>query len=934
MKVLHSLPGRIRVDLPALKNNRECLARLSRLNDLQDLLAVFPNGRTGRMLVKYKPGILSEPEVLSFICSALNGAKEYSAHAEVGCAKDNMTGRPGQGLTEEEALERLQTYGPNILPPFKKPGFIRLITGQFDGFLAKTLIASAAVSIMAREAANAISILAIASINAFFSAYQEHNSEKAMEAISRLVEPKARVLRDGEIKVIPAPGLVPGDLVFLEQGSRVPADLLVVRAGNLCAEESSLTGESCPVEKFPSHILYMGTNICRGKAEGRVISTGTATAMGGITTTLKEERTGMTDLQRELNSVGNAFLKVSSAAALTVLSAELLRGKAPLTCLVEALSLAVSAIPEGLPTMVTIAQANGVTRLAGKGALARRLPSVENVGKTTVVCFDKTGTLTMNRQTLKYIYTGHRLWSVSETGGYHGGKISVPGFTAQDADLYPVIRCGVLCNDALINKSGIPEGDPLDVGLLSAAQNYGIDVAALKNGFTRLDEIPFDSARGFMTVICSEGEGNYQAFVKGAIDRILGLCDRILCSGEIRPLCADDRNTLEKQRDLLAGRGYRVLALAHKQLNSRSQSGCAGDLIFLGLAAFHDPPRPEAGQVLRQLRQAGIRTVIMTGDNRSTALALARTLGLADQKVKTGAQLEKVSPEDLPGAAGETGIYAQMLPEHKLTVIEALKQSGDIVVMVGDGVNDAPAVKKADIGMAMEGIGSDVTRHTADIVITAGGLTTVVQAIGQGRIVHRNIKSTLEYLLEANAAELTIAFLPLLAGLRSALPPVQMLWLNILADGLPALSLTVMRPEKDNSGLQNPGCCAGVMDKGMFAGAIGRGIVTGATGLLLLVYGQSRGDIYRARSMSMAAVVTRQIIQAWESSGRSKDKFVRLSLGATALLFLASVYLPGPARLLKMAPLGMANWLAVMAAVFASLRLDGVLALKNKGGGL
>lgn len=939
------------MDLPGLKNNRECSRKLSLLRYVPGLFSVVPNTRTGRMLVLYAPERITAPAVLSVIRTALDLKKEYvDALQEVSCVKDPGRHLPRHGLTEAEALERRRIYGPNQLPPVKKPGLIRLFTGQFDGFLARTLVASAIVSIMARETVNAVSIFGITAINAVFSAYQEYNSEKAMEAVNRLVEPTARVVRNGETKRIPAPGLVPGDLVLLEQGNRVPADMLVIKASNLCAEESSLTGESCPVDKTPavnpetqkpSNTLYMGTNICRGKAEGIVISTVPTTAMGRISMAIKEERVNKTGLQNEIYGVGKTFIKVSSSAGLAVLTAELFRGGFILPSLVDALSLAVSSIPEGLPTMVTIAQASGVTALARRGAIARKLPSVENVGKTTMVCFDKTGTLTMNVQTLKYIYTGYSIWSISENSRHPAAPAVFPGAfrpsagNSQASDLYSALRCSVLCNDARISRSGSPGGDPLDAALLSAAGKSGVDVSSLRNKFPRVDEIPFDPLLGRMTVVCRHGCGDYFAFVKGSPHRVLDRCGGVLCSGKTWPASGAALAAIKRQIDLLAGNGCRVLALAQKQLSRLYKPDYESDLIFIGLAAFHDPPRPDARKVLRQLRQADIKTAIITGDNCKTALALAEKLGPGPKaRAITGAQLERISPQELPRAVREIEIFAEVLPEQKLKIIEALKQTGEVVVMVGDGVNDAPAVKQADIGMAMDGMGADVTRHTADIVIAGGGLEAVVETISQGRLVHRKIKSTLEYLLAANVAELTIAFIPLLTGLRSALPPAQMFWLNILSDGLPALALTVARPSGESLYRDKAGGGFGAMDKGMSARAICRGLTTGATGLFFLVIGHRRGDLYRARTMSMAAVIARQIIHARECGGKSPGRSVRYLLAATALLFLTSVYFPGLGRLFKTTSLGLADWVAVMAAVYASSRLDGVCPGRmNKGGG-
>ena len=939
IKVVHHIPGRMRIDLPGMLNGENLRRQLVQLEKVPGFIALRPNAKTGRILVIYDHRLLNRQSALGYIAVFADPAPV--AAAGCGTAKGEFGGH--KGLTDQEAASRLAEYGPNSLPEARMPGSLRLFTRQFDNFLAKTLLASSVVCVFARELSNAASILAIASVNAAFSAYQERNAGKALEALNRLVDPRARVLRDGVVKSIPAAELVPGDLVFLEQGNSVPADLTLIEARHLSVEESSLTGESSPVVKTPAMpneksnaAVYMGTAVCRGKGSGIVTATGMDTGIGKISSTIKEDRIVRTPLQRELSGIGKVFVRVSATAGLITLLTGLSRGNHLFPALVSALSLAVTAIPEGLPTMVNIAHANGVRRLARQKTIVRKLSSIEHISVTTIICTDKTGTLTKNEQTVKHIYAGQRLWSF-EGEGYDPSKGGViPGGTGNvnsHSDLISALRCGALCNDARLDGCCRVEGDPLEGALLAAAGRAGLDIHSLRSEFTRLGEIPFTAERSRMAVFCRNNEGQACAYVKGSPEKVIDLCGKMMCCSETKAITDKDKAGMLRQRDAFAGRGYRVLALAQKLLSSpEHEEGAESDLTFLGLAAFSDPPRPEAKEAVQWFKRAGIKTAIITGDHGVTAAALAEELGISGHRsYLTGADIERMDPEELRLRIKDTFIFSGMLPAQKIKVIKALQQNNETVTMIGDGVNDAPAVKLADIGIAMGGIGADVTKQSADIVITNDSFAAVSGALIQGRALHRNIKRTVKYLLATNVGELIISFVPAIINRRMTLIPIQMFWLNLLVDSLPALALGIRPPSSNEMDMSFES--KKVVDKKVFNTALCRGINTGLSGLAAFALGMGSGDISRAQTLSLANVTLRQIIYALECGDKKPDKSLKIALALTASLFLGSVYIPFLRKILKTHPLSVSDWLLASSTAFAASILDAFCEYIKRAGG-
>jgi len=913
IKVVHYLPGRMRIEIKGVLIKGHLCRRLGQLEQVPGLIKLQINPKTGRMLIIYDPGRLARQSILE--CLAIF----FDSSPAAAIDESLMDSGRHPGLTDQEAVRRLAEYGPNSLPEAAKPGLIRLFTRQFDNFLAKTLLVSSVVCVLAREVSDAVSIMAIASVNAAFSAYQERNAEKALEALKQLVDPRARVERGGAVKRVPAAELVPGDLVHLEQGNRIPADLTLVWSNQLCVDESSLTGESCPVMKTPaktsegegrSNIVYMGTTVSRGKGTGIVAVTGKDTEIGKISSTIKEDKKVQTPLQRELSGIGKAFVKVSSAAGLIVFSTGLIRGNPLVPTLISALSLAVTAIPEGLPTMVNIAQADGVRRVARQRTVVRKLPAIENISGTTVICTDKTGTLTKNEQALRHIYTGHRLWNFEAEGR----------FMYSHKDLIAALRCGCLCNDARADGSRL-NGDPLEGALLVAAGRAGLDTGSLRSAFIRLEDIPFDAERGRMTVICRDDQGRVYAFVKGSPDTVIGLCGQIMCGGEARPIMEEDKINILGMRDVFAGQACRVLALAEKQILPPTQDeDPESNLTFLGLAAFSDPLRPEVGEVVRRLGQAGIKIAIITGDHGITAAAVAREAGISGDSYLTGSEIEKMDPEELGLRVKDTVIFSNMLPVQKLKVIKALQKNNETVTMIGDGVNDAPAVKLADIGVAMGGIGSDVTKQSADIIITDDNFAALAGAIMQGKALHCNIKRTVKYLLATNIGELIISFVPVITGHRMTLIPVQMFWLNLLVDSLPALALGVRPPSAGE--MDKPLRSKKLVDKNVLNNSLCRGINTGLGGLAAFTLGLGSGGISRARTLSLASVTLRQISYARECSGGKIHKSLFIALASTSFLLLASIYFPPLRRMLKTHPLSLQDWLLAGATALAASMMD------------
>ncbi len=755
---------------------------------------------------------------------------------------DNLETDARNGLSTEQARRLLEQVGPNELPEEAPTPFWKRFLEQFKDFLVIILLAAAAISLAiailhpeggGEEYIDAAAILGIVLINAILGVIQESRAENALRALRKIAAPSARVLRDGHLQTVAARELVPGDMVVLEAGNYVPADLRLTESANLRIEEAALTGESVPVEKEAEKVLagevpigdrinsaFMGTVISYGRGTGVVTETGLKTQLGLIAEMLRSVEAEETPLQVKLNQLGKWLGYGSLAICAVVFGVGLLRGQRILEMFLTAVSLAIAAVPEGLPAVVTVCLALGTQRMLRRHALIRNLPAVETLGSATVICSDKTGTLTQNEMTVVRVWAGGRSYTVEGQGYQPVGQVQAEGRPAvleESPALAGTLLGGVLCNDARLEKTAGERyrmvGDPTEGAMVVAAAKAGLWRTEQEKVLPRVGEVPFDSVRKRMTTVhaWAEGKGGhrpfapgsaYMAFTKGATDLVLEKCSHILEHGSPRPLSLEDRRAVMAANDAMADQALRVLAVACRPLAVAARRLQAeeleNDLTLLGLEGMIDPPRPEVKAAVLTARKAGIKTIMITGDHKRTAHAIAGELGMFTPGPDglTGEEMEKLDDEEFGRLAPVLDVYSRVSPQHKVKIVDTLKAQGHIVAMTGDGVNDAPAVKRADIGVAMGITGTDVAKEAADMVLTDDNYASIVSAIEEGRVIFANIRKFVYYLLSCNVGEILIVFLATMLGLP-ALPflPIHLLMLNLVTDGLPALALGMEPPE-------------------------------------------------------------------------------------------------------------------------------------------
>ncbi len=722
---------------------------------------------------------------------------------------------PARGLSAGEANQRLGRHGPNQLQEGKKEGPWALFFAQFKDFIIWVLIAAAIVSGLMGELVDTLAIVGIVILNAVLGFIQEYRAEKALAALRRMASPSSKVLRDGALQIIPSARIVPGDIVEIEAGDHVPADCrLVSQTANFSAEEASLTGESMPVTKMTDplpdaelplgeriNLLFMGTSIVSGRGRALVAGTGMATELGKIAGMLQEPKSETTPLQRKLAEFGKFIVKVCVVLVTLVFLLQWWRGGSLFDSFLTAVSLAVAAIPEGLPAVVTVALALGVQRMVRRHVLIRKLPSVETLGCATVICSDKTGTLTKNEMTVRQVYAGDRLFQVGGTGYQPAGDFTLGGQKIRPADfpeLMATLQGGVLCNSAALREDHGQwkiVGDPTEGALLTCAAKGSLEKEKLDISHPLLEELSFDSKRKMMSMIRKAPEGKTFAFVKGAPDILLSRCTRRLTPDGIKDISPGDKSAILEANEQMASQAMRVLAVAFRELNdvpgNISADTVENNLTFAGLAAMIDPPREEAREAVLKCKTAGIKAVMITGDHKNTAMAIAREIGLLSEGMLalSGEELSKMSDKDIEQSAGKVSVYARVSPEDKLRIVRAWQKRGEIVAMTGDGVNDAPAIKAADIGVAMGITGTDVTKEISDMIVTDDNFASIVAAVEEGRGIYDNILKFIHYLLSCNAGEIFVMFLASLAGLLPPLLPIHILWVNLVTDGLPAVAL-------------------------------------------------------------------------------------------------------------------------------------------------
>jgi magnesium-transporting ATPase (P-type) len=724
-----------------------------------------------------------------------------------------------EGLSSAEAARRLSLYGPNRLPEPERPSALRRFLRQFHNILIYVLLIAGTITLLLGHLVDAAVIFGVVVINAVMGFIQEGKAERALESIRSLLAPQAMVVRDGHRLMLPAEQLVPGDIVVVQAGDRVPADLRLLRAKALEASEAVLTGEAVPVTKDPapvavasplgdrSSMLFSGTLITRGQGVGVVVATGAATEIGRIGVLVETVRQRTTPLVGQMARFARLLtLMILLLSAATLAVGVWGRGFPVAEMFLAAVAIAVAAIPEGLPAIVTIMLAIGVERMARRNAIVRHLPAVETLGSVSVICSDKTGTFTKNEMTVDAIALPQQLIEVTGAGYDPHGEFRSNG-AAIDPDDCPGLRlllqAGLLCNDAAIaarDGTWIAHGDPMEAALIVAAMKAGLDVEHERRGFHRVDDIPFDPAYRFMATLHRDHRGDAFLFVKGAPERVLAMCaTEASADGSVRPL---DAAVWNARTEALAARGTRVLALAMKPLAPGTTSLTFADveegLTLLGLVGLLDPPRPEAIEAVARCRAAGIRVKMITGDHASTARAIGERLGLVNSAVVlTGSELDRLTPAELETQAEAVDIFARTAPEHKLQLVEALQRRGHIVAMTGDGVNDAPALRRADVGIAMGRKGSDAAKEAAEIVLADDNFATIAHAVEEGRTIYDNLKKTILFILPTNAAEALTVLTAIAFGLVLPISPVQILWVNMITAVTLALALAFEAPERD-----------------------------------------------------------------------------------------------------------------------------------------
>lgn len=877
------------------------------------------------------------------------------------------------GLTEAEVKNRLLDLGYNKLAESKRPSLFKRFISQLNNFMVQALLGSTVVCLFLKEFNDAVAILAIVVANAIFGMLQEQKAESSLDALKQMTAPSARALREGKMLEIPAAELVPGDIVLLEQGDVVPADVRLLNVNRLEIEESSLTGESCPVVKKSNplkqcglvhecfNMAFMGTTVTRGRATAVVVATGMSTEMGGIASLLAGESSEETPLQRRLEVISRSVLKACLAASGIVMIAGIMRGQPPFAMFLTGVSLAVAAIPEGLPATVTVALAAGVRRLAGRNAIVRRLPGVETLGCASVICTDKTGTLTKNQLTVQHIYSEGQLWLVSGVGYNPEGAFFKEGKPVRHPlgdGLILTLTAGVLCSDARVitEKESVRRGacgtrheasdgrwsvmgDPLEGALLVAGMKAGLQPDMLRRSFPRLAEIPFDSERGYMGVSCVSAEGRETVYFKGAPEKILAMCKGTWEKGFVAPLTKAKTDKIMEINENLSGQALRVIAVAYRQggeVPGLALDEHENELIFLGLVGMRDPLRLEVRDAVEQCRRAGIKVAMITGDHHNTAQSIGRELGILEpgrsERVITGPELEKMSDGELIEAVGNTSVFARVLPRHKMRLVNAFKGRGDIVAMIGDGVNDAPAVKSADIGVAMGLSGTDVTRESSTIIITDDNFTTVVASIEQGRGIYDNIRKTVRYLLATNVGEVVLMSLTVISGMPLALLPIQLLFLNLLGDGFPAVALGLDKPAPDVMEQAPRSPNGRFFDRDFSNKILSRGVSIGVTGLGSYMWGLRNGGLPLARTVTLASLTMSQLLHAldcrWDRkvNGRAAgNKYLTGAVGLSALLLAGSIYLPAARSVFKTQALGLLDWAVVGLGAGLSAVLDRTL---------
>ncbi|WP_300976393.1 calcium-translocating P-type ATPase, PMCA-type [Streptococcus thermophilus] len=844
------------------------------------------------------------------------------------------------GLSTAQAKERLDAYGYNELDEGEKRSLLSKFIDQFKDLMIIILLVAAALSIITEGRhglTDACIIFAVVVLNAAFGVYQEGQAEAAIEALKNMSSPMARVRRDGNVVEIDSRELVPGDIVLLEAGDVVPADMRLIEAASLKIEESALTGESVPVEKDITetveaeagigdrvNMCYQNSNVTYGRGTGVVTNTGMYTEVGKIADMLANADESQTPLKQSLEQLSKTLTYLIIAIALvTFLVSVFIRGEQPLEGLMVAVALAVAAIPEGLPAIVTILLSLGTTTLAKRNAIVRKLPAVETLGSTEIIASDKTGTLTMNQMTVEKVYTNGQLQNADTELGADNTTLRIMTFA----------------NDTKVDPDGKLIGDPTETALVQFGLDHNFDVREVLKSEPRVAELPFDSDRKLMSTIHKEPDGSYFVAVKGAPDQLIKRVTRIEINGEVRPITDEDKQAILAVNKDLAKQALRVLMMAYKttsEIPTLESEVVESDLIFSGLVGMIDPERPEAAEAVRVAKEAGIRPIMITGDHQDTAEAIAKRLGIIDpndteDRVITGAELNELSDEEFQKVFKQYSVYARVSPEHKVRIVKAWQNEGKVVAMTGDGVNDAPSLKTADIGIGMGITGTEVSKGASDIVLADDNFATIIVAVEEGRKIFSNIQKSIQYLLSANMAEVFIIFFATLFG-WDVLQPVHLLWINLVTDTLPAIALGVEPAEPGIMTHKPRGRQSNFFDGGVFGAIMYQGVFQ--TILVLAVYGwglvfpehHTQAEIHAdALTMAYATLGLIQLLHAFNVKsvyqsvfkvGLFRNKTFNWAIPVAFILLMATIVVPGLNNLFHVSHLSFTQWLAVIVGSF------------------
>ncbi|MDY6226889.1 MAG: calcium-translocating P-type ATPase, PMCA-type [Clostridium sp.] len=826
------------------------------------------------------------------------------------------------GLSSSEAKLRLTKYGLNKIQGKKKKSIFQLFLAQINDIMIYILLIAAIISFVVGEVSDSIIILIVIFINAIIGVIQESKAEKALEALKSMSTPKAIVKRDGNIIEIPSEEVVIGDIIIIDAGRYIPADLRIVEAANLKIEESAFTGESVPSEKNSNTITegkdvpigdqhnmaFMSTLVTYGRGIGVVVNTGMNTEIGKIAKMLDSEDENTTPLQKKLAQLGKILGFAAVGISIIMFLISLFQGRDFLEMFMTSISLAVAAIPEGLPAIVAIVLALGVQRMIKENAIIRKLPSVETLGSVNIICSDKTGTLTINKMTVKKYYVNGQIYNLKS-------------IDIKNKETKLLTYGMILCNDAT-SKDGVQTGDPTEVALIDVGNKINIFKDDLNKEFKRVNEIPFDSDRKLMTTVNSY-ENKYYVFTKGAIDSILKISNKILINGEIKDFADKEKSETLNASNLMSDDALRVLALAYKPIDNEHVpiDELENDLIFVGLMGMIDPPREEVKGSIELSKKAGIRTIMITGDHKNTAVAIAKELGIVEDisQAMSGSEIDSYSEEEFTKIVNDFKVFARVSPEHKVKIVKAFKSYGNIVSMTGDGVNDAPSLKAADIGIAMGITGTDVAKGAADMVLTDDNFTTIVKAVEEGRNIFNNIKKSIIFLLSCNLGEIVALFFAILLNWPAPLLPIHILWVNLITDSFPALSLGVDPGDK------------GVMDlppkdpkESLFAGRasillILNGILIGGSTLFAFVLGEYLypDSLRHAQTMAFVVLSVSQLFYSLSMRNETKslfqvgvfkNKWLIASILFGIVVQLAIITIPFTANIFKVYSLDFKDW--------------------------